>query len=238
MNNGWIKLHRKLLDNPLHNKPAWLSVWLHILVLANHEEKEFIWNGQKQKVRKGQFITGRLELAIKCGVSPSLVERVLKYLEIEHQIEQQKTTKYRVVTILNWDKYQESDTKSDNKRTTDGQQADTNKNYNNYKNDKKEHSDVPSQEIVQIIDSFKEVNSSYKTWFANKTQRLSIKRMLETHGIDRVLKVVAILPKSNLIPYMPVITTPSQLETKWSSLETGMIKKRNELQTKQRVVLI
>jgi len=137
MENGWIKLHRKLLDNPISKRPKWFSVWIHLLLLANHNEHSFIWNGKRQVIRDGQLLTGRKELAKICGVTHSLLERVLNYLEIEHQIEQQKTTKYRVITILNWSKYQKENSKSDNKRTTDGQQTDTYKNDKNEENDKK-----------------------------------------------------------------------------------------------------
>jgi hypothetical protein len=62
----------------------------------------------------------------------------LKYLEIEQQIEQQKTTKFTIITILNWDRYQENEQQSEqqvnNKRTTSEQQVNTNKNVKNDKN--------------------------------------------------------------------------------------------------------
>ena len=48
-------------------------------------------------------------------------------LENEHQIEQQKTTKYRLITILNWNQFQTRTSEW----TANGQQADTYKNDNN-----------------------------------------------------------------------------------------------------------
>lgn len=128
MGNGWIKLHRKLLENPLAKKPAWAWLWVVLLLKANHEKNDFIWNGKVVRVRAGQFVTGRLELAKESSLSPSSVERALEYLESGHQIEQQKTTKYRLITIVKWSEYQHEKT---TKRTTGGQQADTNKNEKN-----------------------------------------------------------------------------------------------------------
>ena len=124
---GWICLHRQLLDSPLATRPAYNHVWVTILLLASHKQSSFIWNGARRTVKTGQLLTGRRKLAERTGLSQSMVERVLKYLEIEQQIEQQKTTKFRIITILNWDKYQVNGCgeqhigqQVDNKRTTDG----------------------------------------------------------------------------------------------------------------------
>jgi len=98
------------------------------------------------------------------------------------------------------------------------------------KKDTKETSDVPSQDIVDVIDSFKVVNPSYQKWFANTTQREAIMRMLKIHGKERLLKVIGFLPRSNLIPYIPKITSPLQLEDKWASLEAGLRTKKIEVE--------
>ena len=121
MSNGWIKLHRKLMDNPIYKKPSWLSVWLTLLLLANHDDNNsFIWNGQNIHHKRGQFITGRKKINELTGVPETTIERVLNWLESEHQIGQQKTPKYRLITILKWEEYQNVDNKTDNRRTTDG----------------------------------------------------------------------------------------------------------------------
>ena len=119
-NNGWIKLHRKLLDNPICKKPEWAWTWIVLLLLANHEDNSFIFNGTKITVSRGQFITGRLELSKITRVKPTTLERILNYLESEHQIGQQKTNKYRLITVLKYNDYQEIGQQTDNKRTTNG----------------------------------------------------------------------------------------------------------------------
>lgn len=135
MAQGWIKLHRKLLQNPLSDRPLWFSVWIHLLLLASHEETSFIWNGEKKIIHAGEFVTGRKKLAKICGVSPGSVEDCLKYLERQQQIQQQKTNKFRLIKIRNWIQYQNSDSESNNRKTTERQQKDTIKNVKNVKND-------------------------------------------------------------------------------------------------------
>ena len=119
MNNGWIKLHRKLLDNPIANRPAWSWLWITLLLLANHDETHsFIWNGRRVFLNQGEFVTGRSALSEQTGIAGSTIEDILNYLESQQQIRQQKTTKYRLITIVKWKEYQKSDSKPDNKATT------------------------------------------------------------------------------------------------------------------------
>lgn len=74
------------------------------------------------------------------------------------------------------------------------------------------------QDIVDIINAFSEVNPSYRKYFANTTQRAASGRLVKTHGKDKVLQVIAILPQTNKVPYAPVITTPAELENKFAAL--------------------
>lgn len=82
--------------------------------------------------------------------------------------------------------------------------------------------------VVSLIDAFRSVNPSASKWFANTTQRAASSRLIETHGIDKVLRVVKIIPQTNRIRYLPTITTPLQLEDKWAQLESGLLKIRDK----------
>jgi len=90
-------------------------------------------------------------------------------------------------------------------------------------------SDVkPSQDIPVVIDMFKVVNPSYKKWFGNKTQRAATERLIKYHGVEKLKKIIDQLPKSNNTDYMPVITTPVQLEDKMAQLAAAWQKLKNK----------
>ena len=143
-----------MLENPIIRKPYYCHLWNILLLLAQHEPTEYIWNGERKILQSGQLMTGRKKLADLSGISESQIERILKYFKSEQQITQQKTNRYRIITILNWDKYQNGkadDTTgeqqviqlADNRRTTEGQQKDTYKNVKNVNNEKnKERGDI------------------------------------------------------------------------------------------------
>ena len=160
MLQGWIKVHRKLLNNPICGKAKYLQLWILLLLLAQHEETSFIWNNERIVIKEGQFLTSRRQLSMKTKISESYVEKILKYLEKEHQITQQKTTKFRIITIKNWDRYQQKDSSAPTERTTKrqqrGQQKDTYKNNKNNKNEKNEKKGNARSQIF-VPPSVKEV---------------------------------------------------------------------------------
>ena len=137
MTNGWIKLHRRLTGKGYYKRSQYVHLWIHLLLNANHKKQEFMFNKEIIIIKEGQLLTGRKQLSKATGINSGTIENILKMLENEHQILQQKTTKFRVITIVNWHSYQVSDSDIDNKVTTELQQSYTNKNDKNVKNDKK-----------------------------------------------------------------------------------------------------
>lgn len=97
-----------------------------------------IWNGHTIVIHEGQLITGRDKLSEITGIPHTTIDRILEYLENEGQIGQQKTTKYRLITILNWKDYQE--------RASNGHQTGTNK------NEKKDKNIPASSETSLVLD--------------------------------------------------------------------------------------
>lgn len=138
---GWIKLYRKLLDNPIVCKDSeTFSIWLYLLLSATHQEVSAIFKGKKIILKPGQLITGILSISKKLKINKDKVQRTLKCFEIDKQIKQEMSNKNRLITILNWEQYQSNDNENDkqliNKCETTDKQLITNKNEKNDKNDK------------------------------------------------------------------------------------------------------
>lgn len=203
-NNGWVKIHRKLLENPISSNPNYLALWVHLLLMANHEEgHSFIWNNEIIVQKAGQFVTGRKKLSQQSGISETTIERILTFLEKSGQIGQQKNNKYRLITILKWNLYQ----KVDNKRTTDGQQTDTIKNNKNYKNTSNE-----LQGLNDVIKLFEDVNPMYEDIYKNTTDRKALADLIKKFGKEKVEGMIKGLSKIINQPYAPKITRPYELK--------------------------
>jgi len=141
MNNGYIKLHRKFRDWYGYKSASRKSLWIELLLRATHKEFDTIFNGNSITLKPGQLVAGRKILAEYCGLSESWIEKLLSELEKVGQIRQQKTNTSRLISIVKWDEYQNSnngeDNREDNKKTTKRQQKDTIQECKNEKNDKK-----------------------------------------------------------------------------------------------------
>ena len=133
---GWIKIHRKILDNPVVCKDSeTFSIWLYLLLNATHQEIPAVFKGEKIILKKGQLITGILSISKKLKINKDKVQRTLKCFELDNQIAQETSNKNRLITILNWEEYQSNDNENDkqliNKCETTDKQLITNKNVKN-----------------------------------------------------------------------------------------------------------
>lgn len=141
--NGFVKLYRKILDNPIICKDAdYFTVWIYLLLSATHTEYDGVFKNERITLKPGQLITGRKIIADKFKIDENKVQRILKNLEKQHQLEQQTSSQNRLVTIINWNEYQlrqQDEQPVNNERTTSEQPVNTNKNVKNVKNIYKEY---------------------------------------------------------------------------------------------------
>lgn len=195
---GWIKLHRKLLDNPVTMKDTdHLAVWIYLLLNASHNEHSALFKGEKIILKPGQLITGRKSIALALHIDESKVERILKSLKSEQQIEQQTSSKNRLISITNWEFYQQSEQQNEqqvnNKRTTSEQQVNTNKNI---KNDKNERKDI----CQNILDLFNEICCSFgRVRNITKSRAEIINSSLKTYSLDDFKKVFEKTERSDFL---------------------------------------
>lgn len=138
--DGWIKLHRKIMDNPLYLSEPFtrMQAWIDLLLLANHKEGFFYVRGNKVVVGRGQVGTSSRTLASRWQWSRGKVERFLKDLENDNQIEPQKNNVITLISICNYDDYQNTEPQTEpqtsRRQTTDEPQTDRNKNDKKEKN--------------------------------------------------------------------------------------------------------
>ena len=149
---GWIQLHRQLLDHPLWTCETFTrgQAWVDLLLLANHKDSFFYKRNIKISVKRGQLARSEVELADRWSWSRSKVRKFLKDLESEQQIVQQKSNVTQVVTIIKYEDYQRKEQQDvqqqDSSETPTGHQQDTynkDNNYNNEKNVKFSSNDIP-----------------------------------------------------------------------------------------------
>lgn len=171
---GWIKLHRKLMDNPIWADPNYVKLWMYCLMKAAHKASEQVMIGhQVIDLERGQFVTGRDSLASEMnrGVKPSLKLsavswwRHLKNLEKWGMLHIKSFSKFSIITVDKYELYQSGDQQSDQQSdqevisncSSNDQQVITNKNVKNDKNDKNDQEEEAAAAVNwydRFIESF------------------------------------------------------------------------------------
>lgn len=143
-------------ENPwVYKDNDYLSVWVNLLLSAVYHKTKKVFGGSVVTLLPGQLITGRKELAKMSKVSESKVERILKRFKIEQQIEQASVNNGRLITIKNWERYQESEQQSEqpvnNERTASEQPVNTIIRNKEIKNIKKERTNTTRDELFDTF---------------------------------------------------------------------------------------
>lgn len=118
---GWIKLHKSLRDWGWKDSPKHMAVFIDLLLTAQYKSGEY----RGVKMKPGQFTTSLEKISFRTGVSIQSIRTVLKDLKSTQEVTHSTTSKYTMISITNWEKYQGANTVS-NKRSTNDQQT-TNK---------------------------------------------------------------------------------------------------------------
>ena len=138
--NGYIKLHRKLIQWEWYHDQNTFKLFIHCLLMANHKSNN--WRGLV--VESGEFVTSYEKLKVETGLTTRQVRTSLKRLISTQEIEHKTTSQFSVIKVLKYCDYQTSEIENDkqsvsqttSKRQTNDKQTTTNKNDKNDKNDK------------------------------------------------------------------------------------------------------
>jgi len=122
MFNGWVKIHRSLLDWEWYHDIKVVRLFLHLLLKANHKDRKF----EGQTIKRGQHVTSISSLSKETGLTGQQIRTALSKLISTNEITNKSTNKYRILTINNYDKYQNNDetvTSTSTNKTTINQQT-------------------------------------------------------------------------------------------------------------------
>lgn len=138
--NGWVCVHRSLLDHYLwEDKPfSKGQAWIDLVLLANHEDKKMLFDGQVITIKRGQHLTSIRKLAERWGWGRHKISIFLKLLENDKMANIKRDTHCTLITLVNYSVYQdlenEKGTRTGHGGDTVGTRWDTNNNDNNDNN--------------------------------------------------------------------------------------------------------
>lgn len=128
---GFIKLYRKFINWEWHDNPEVVSLFIHLLVMAQHTD--FKYHGKV--IKRGQLQTSIAKLSKLTGLTERKVRTCLTRLETTNEIASKTTNRNRTITICNYDSYQGENFKSDKQNDKQNDKQVTNHQTRMDKND-------------------------------------------------------------------------------------------------------
>jgi hypothetical protein len=178
---GSIFLHRQLLESSVFASEKRLKIWIWLLIKASYKSRFVnlkIGNGESIiELKRGELLFGRFTAEEQLSIDGSTIYKIIHWMESEGMIKIQSNNHFTIITICNYNTYQQinynevttSEQPGNNRVTTGEQQANTNKKDNKVKK-VKEINNIPEiSEIVNFCLAGNFFESKYMTVEAKKT---------------------------------------------------------------------
>lgn len=167
---GWISLHRSIQKHWLFEEKRKFSrfeAWIDILLMVNHTDNKIMHDGDLITVKRGQRITSLRQLGERWSWSITKVDKYLKTLESDGMLVVKKDTKKTVLTVVNYDDYQDGDFKkrhrNDSEKTEKKHRSNTEKTQKKTNNnDNKENNENNDDNDVVVGDDFASIYNLYQ----------------------------------------------------------------------------
>jgi len=229
MSDGWVKLHRKMTEWEWYKVPNMFHLFAHLVMTANHEDGR--WQGND--VKRGQVITGRKSLSEATGISEQSVRTCLSKLELTKEVSVFSTKKYSVITVCNYDIYQEEKKLVNqvltNSQPTANQVLTTNKNERMKEGKEKRIKDKNFSAIEAKPDFIQE-----KSW-GDLVQHRRIKKAAETERAYTT--IVKEIQKAMQFGFTPDDCINKICQRNWTGFEADWMTKNNSARNESKVSL-
>lgn len=98
---GWIKIHRKILEWEWFSNSQMTHLFLYFLLKANYESGTY----RGSVIKRGELVFGRKRVSIELNISEQSLRTALKRLKSTKEITTKSTKEYTVISICNYDDY-------------------------------------------------------------------------------------------------------------------------------------
>ena len=172
--SGYIKVHRKMLEWGWYDDVNTKAVFLHLLLTANFKDAE--WHGIKLK--RGDVVTSISSLASELKLSEQNIRTALKHLKLTGEITDNPHSKFRIISVNNYNVYQE-DNGQTNSRITGISQADNSELTDSSQQRKNDNNDKNGKNVVaeEIVREFNSRCTSFERAAATETAIMNIARL-------------------------------------------------------------
>jgi len=157
LESGFIRIYRSMLKWEWYDDTNTKAVFLHLILTANWEPKK--WRGIT--IERGQRVYSSQKLAAELHMSRQAVRTAIKHLISTGEITNHPTPEYSIITVKNYDLYQQPTNDLTNEQPTANQRL-TNE-QPQLKKDKESNKDKNDKEDKRTTISYSEIQNLYST---------------------------------------------------------------------------
>lgn len=107
--NGYVHLHRRIMDSDVWKRPEYLRVWLTLLLKANYAPSVAMGaKGKPLPLPAGTVLTSREDLMRYSRATERVVRNSLDCFVALGMITRETTKSYTLIKIVNWGNYQQT----------------------------------------------------------------------------------------------------------------------------------
>ena len=121
INGNWVKLFSKFIFWEWYKDSNTKDLFIHCLLKANWKDGRF----EGVEIKRGSFATSLNTLQKELGLSKQQVRTALKHLISTHELTQTTYPKFSVITIVNYEMYQQVNTDTNNQLTQEQHTSNT-----------------------------------------------------------------------------------------------------------------
>lgn len=208
----YIKLYRKILDNPeLSNDNNAFIMFTKLLLKVDR--------------KTGMYTAGRKQLAQLCNLKNATAYRTLCRLADAGLVATKSNTKYTTITVVSWHEYQSSVSASEQL----GSNITThNETKESTKQEKKEKENIdtnvsmvkaktPSVEINELLEYW-ETTVGFAITGQKQKNRYACSNLIKSHGLEKAMRLVDGVAQAGADRYAPRIADFVQLQQKQNEL--------------------
>ena len=219
MINGWIKIHRKMMEHWIYQNSHYFHWWTDLLMNANFEDKKILIKGNLYDCKRGQSLYSLDTWAKRWKVDKSKVRRFLQLLQNDGMIVIENVSVSTRITICKYECYQDErnadETEVKRKRNADETQMTPTKELKKDKNEKNEkniyrkilHLEITRAEVDKLIadgytiDQIDDILDRAENWkgIANKRSLYLTAKNWLSADIKKITAEVYRTPKENFL---------------------------------------
>lgn len=106
MAEGFVKVSRRLLDNGIMGNGPAFQLFMFFLLSAAYQPHKHVVRGQVFELEPGQLVFSRAEAAAKLNLGEQQIRTALQLLKNLEIVTSSPTSKGTIISIINWDRYQ------------------------------------------------------------------------------------------------------------------------------------